>query len=104
MTRSGRAGVIRTSGGMVSPLRDLPGKTLMMLSLFVRSLIHIPRWFRTQLCFHVYRPCSSMLLAHEGESGCFHIVYNWPTTSYSKVLNFEKWELMAKLKTRRWRV
>ena len=39
MTRSGRADVTRTSGGMVSPLSDLPGKSLMMLALFVRPLI-----------------------------------------------------------------
>ena len=49
MTRSGRADVTRTSGGMVSPLRDLPGKSLMMLALFVRPLIYISIWFRTQL-------------------------------------------------------
>ncbi len=40
MTRSGRADEIRTSGGMISPLSDLPGKSLMMLALFVRPLIH----------------------------------------------------------------
>ena len=41
MTRSGRADVTRTSGGMVSPLSDLPGKSLMMLALFVRPLDNI---------------------------------------------------------------
>ena len=56
MTRSGRADVTRTSGGMVSPLSDLPGKSLMMLALFVRPLIYISIWFRTQLCLHVYQP------------------------------------------------
>ena len=55
MTRSGRAGVTRTLGGMVSPLSDLPGKSLMMLALFVRPLIYISIWFRMQLCLHVYR-------------------------------------------------
>ena len=44
-------------------------------------------------------------LTHEGQFGCFHIVYNWPTSSYPKVLNSEKWDaLMAKLNTRRGRV
>ena len=44
-------------------------------------------------------------LAHEGQFRCFHIVYNWPTSSYPKVLNSEKWDaLMAKLKTRWGRV
>ena len=56
MTRSGRADVTMTSGGMVSPLSDLPGKSLMMLALFVRPLIYISIWFRTQLCLHVYGP------------------------------------------------
>ena len=48
MTRSGCAGVTRTSGVMVSPLSDLPGKSLMILALFVRTIIYISRWFRTQ--------------------------------------------------------
>ena len=36
ITISGRDDVTMTSGGMVSPLSDLPGKSLMMLALFVR--------------------------------------------------------------------
>ena len=62
MKRSGRDDVTRTSGGMVSPLSDLPGKSLMMLALFVRLRIYVSRWFRMQLCLHVYRPCSNMVL------------------------------------------
>ena len=53
MTRSGREDVTRTSGVTVRPLRDLPGKSLMMLALFVRPLIYVSRWSRTQLCIHV---------------------------------------------------
>ena len=46
-----------TSGGMVSPLSDLPGKSLMMLALFVRPRIYVSRWFRTQVCLHVCMLC-----------------------------------------------
>ena len=58
MTRSGRADVTRTSGGMVSPLSDLPGKSLIMLALFVRPLIYIYINFRKKTIFrHTFYLC-----------------------------------------------
>ena len=56
MTRSGRADEIRTSGGMISPLSDLPGKSLMMLAICLRPPMHISIWVKTQLRLHVCRP------------------------------------------------
>ena len=47
-------------GKWLSALSDLPDKPLMVLAIFVRSLIHISIWFRTQLCKPY--PCISALL------------------------------------------
>ena len=38
------------------------------------------------------KSCTHLTQCHEGKFRCFHIVYNWPTPSYSQVLNSEKWE------------
>ena len=85
MTRSGRADVTRTSGGMVSPLSDLPGKSLMMLALFVRPLIgaytfqygsernYVSMYIGPDLTWF----CTQ--LVHEAVFGCFHIICNWTT-------------------------
>ena len=82
-----------TSGGMVSPLSDLPGKSLMMLALFVRPLIHkfqdgsernyVSMYIDPDLTWF----CT--WLVHEAVFGCFHIICNWPTSSYPKVLNLK---------------
>ena len=95
MTRSGRDDVTRTSGGMVSALSDLPGKSLMMLALFVRPRIYVSRWFRTNYVSMYIGPVltwSCTRLVHEAEFGCFSIICNAQTSSYPKVFDFEKLE------------
>ena len=53
VSRSGRADVTMTSGGMVSPLSDLPGTFLMMLALLVRpQYIYTFQYDSERNCLH----------------------------------------------------
>ena len=84
MTRSGRT-------------RTLPGKSLMMLALFVRLLIYIFKMAQNAI-INVFMYIGPVLtwactrLVHEAEFGCFRIICNSQTSSYLKDLDFEKLE------------
>ena len=82
----------RSDGGMIC---ETPNTHFKM----VRIAIYVSTYLGPVLTW------SCNQIAHKGQFGCFHIVYNWPTSSDPKVLNSETWDvLMAKLNNWRGRV